>query len=197
MGREAVCLCTWGEGSGECKVLLEASAVIVRGPLRRQTPIASITDVRVDGDVLRFYAGAEAVSLRLGAKVAESWLKRLTAPPVTLATKLGVARGMKILLLGQVESEALGAALADTVLEKKKPEMIVLCAESQAEFARDLERATAFAVPPPVWVVYRKGTKSELGENAVRDQMRTRGLVDTKVAAVDGAYTALRFIHRR
>lgn len=197
MGREAVSPCTWGDVSGECKVLLETDALIVRGSVRRQAPIASITDLRVDGDALRFQVGAEAVSLQLGAKVAQSWLKKLTAPPVTLAAKLGVAPGMKILVLGQVASEALTAALADHVPEKRAPEMIVLCAESQAEFARDIERATAFAAQPPVWVAYRKGAKSELGESAIRDQMRGRGFIDTKVAAVDGAYTALRFIHRR
>lgn len=200
MGREAVCRCEWGDESGECRVLLETGSLMVRGPLRRQTPITSMTEVRVDGDALRFRVGAEAISLQLGAKMAQSWLKKLTAPPVTLAAKLGVVPGMKILLLGQVESEALTEALAGTAIERKAPELIVLCAESLAEFERDLKRATAFAEQPPIWVVYPKGTRkgpgSELGENAVRSRMRGLGFIDTKVAAVDAAYTALRFVRR-
>ena len=197
MGREAVCLCQWGDQSGECKVLLETDALIVRGPLKRQLPIASITGVAVDGDALRFVAGADTVSLLLGSKVAQSWAKKLVAPPVTLAAKLGIAPGVRILLLGHVESEALTAALAETAMEKKKPELIILCAESQVEFERDQRRATAFATQPPVWVVYRKGARSELGEKLVRDRMRSLGFIDTKVAAVDASYTALRFVIRR
>jgi ribosomal protein L30E len=196
MGREAVCHCEWGDESGECKVLLESDAVIARGPLRRQTPIASMTEIRVDGDALRFRAGAASVSLLLGAKRAQSWLSKLTAPPVTLAAKLGVVPGMKILLLGHAESEALTAALAEAVIEKRSPELVVLCAESPAEFERDLKRAAAFAAQPAIWVIYRKGARSELGESAARGRMRSLGFIDTKVAAVDGAYTALRFIRR-
>ena len=197
MGREAVCLCEWGGESAECKVLLEPDVLIARGGLVRKAAMASIQEARVDGDRLRFRVGGDAVALRLGEKQARSWLKKLTAPPVTLAAKLGFAPGVKILLLGEVESEALREALAGTVAEKKAPEMVVLCAELPAELERDLRRATAFGEPLPVWVVYRKGARSEVGEGVVRERMRDMGWVDIKVAAVDGVYTALKFVLKK
>ena len=75
--------------------------------------------------------------------------------------------------------------------------MVVLCAELPAELERDLRRATAFGEPLPVWVVYRKGARSEVGEGVVRERMRDMGWVDIKVAAVDGVYTALKFVLKK
>ena len=212
MGREAVCSCEWGGETAACKVLLETDALITRGPLRRKVLLASITEARVDGDLLRFCAGAERVALRLGAKQAQSWLKALTKPPVTLAAKLGVKPGMEILVLGEAGPEALREALCDafqyplrdapaaTRAGEKAPDLIVLCAESVAGMERDLTRALAFREQPPIWVVYPKGAgkmaASGLGEGQVRERMRGLGWMDTKVAAVDGVYTALRFVRR-
>ncbi|HEY9127048.1 MAG TPA: hypothetical protein VIM62_07965 [Acidobacteriaceae bacterium] len=196
MGREAVCRCEWGGEAAECKVLLEGDSLIVRGALRRKTPVASMTKVGVAGGALRFQVGEDAVLLQLGEKEARSWLKKLTAPPVTLAAKLGMAAGMRILVLGEAESEALKEALDGVVVEKKAPELVVLCAESLAEFERGLRRASALAGQPPIWVVYRKGAKSEVGEGVVRERLRDLGWIDVKVAAVDKTYTALRFVRR-
>jgi hypothetical protein len=200
MGREAVCFCSWGELSADCRVVLENDALLVRemlrGPLRREAPLAAMRDAVVDGERLLFRVNGEAVSLGLGAKAAESWRKKLTAAPVTLAAKLGLKAGMRAVVLGTVESEALVWALADIVLEAKAPELIVICAERDAELERDLRRATAFGDAPAIWIVYRKGAKSELGEGAIRVRMRGMGWMDVKVAAVDSVYTALRFVRR-
>jgi len=62
MGREATCHCQWGSESGHCKVLLETSELIVRGPIRRRVPIASLTQVSAQGNDLHFHANEDAVS---------------------------------------------------------------------------------------------------------------------------------------
>ena len=94
MGKEATCHVQWGDESGEGKVLLESCELIVRGAgrlSRRSVPIASLTDLRLEGDRLLFRAGTEEVALTLGAAEAQSWAKKITTPPPTLAAKLGIS----------------------------------------------------------------------------------------------------------
>ena len=197
MGREAECRCTWAGESADCKVLLETHDLILRGTIRRQLPIASLNQIEVQGDALTFRAGESAVALYLGAKLAQSWAKKLAAPPVTLASKLGIAAGSKILLIGHADSEALESTLAEAATTSgKTPEQIVACVHTPAELDRALARATSFAANPPVWIVYRKGARSDLPESVIRAVLRGQGFMDTKVAAVDATYTALRFSRR-
>jgi hypothetical protein len=194
MGREAECRCTYAGESADCKVLLETHELILRGPIRHQLPIASLNHIEVQGDALTFRAGETAVALHLGAKQAQSWAKKLAAPPVTLASKLGIAAGSKVLLIGHADSEALETALAEAATTSSRvPEQIVACVHTPEELDRALARATSFASNPPIWIVYRKGARSDLPESAIRTVLRGQGFMDTKVAAVDAIYTALRF----
>ena len=196
MGREAECRCTWAGESADCKVLLETHDLILRGTICRQLPIASLKQIEVQGDVLTFRAGESAVALHLGAKLAQSWAKKLAAPPATLASKLGIATS-KVLLIGHVDSEALEAALAEAATTSSSmPEQLVACVHTPAELDRALARATSYAANPPIWIVYRKGTRGDLPESIIRNVLRGQGFMDTKVAAVDATYTALRFSRR-
>jgi hypothetical protein len=196
MGREATCHCELGNESGECKALLESTEIILRGTtgrgsIKRKILIAQITGITVSGDQLKFQFGKEKAALTLGVKLAQSWAKKLTTPPPTLATKLGIAAGSKILILGEPESPELAAALADAKTVTKSPDLIVLCAHFEPELNQLLLRATAQAAP--IWVIYPKGAKSTLPETAVRNTLRSLGYIDVKVASVSGTLTALRF----
>jgi hypothetical protein len=48
----------------------------------------------------------------------------------------------------------------------------------------------------PLWIVYPKGGINGFGETAVRETLRQRGFIDTKIASVSPQLTALRFIWR-
>jgi hypothetical protein len=194
MGREATCHCELGTESGDCKVLLETAEIILRGSIRRTIPIAQITQVTVSGNHLKFQLGKEKASLTLGAKQAETWAKKLTTPPPTLASKLGITIGAKILILGEPESPELSSALADATAVAKSPDLIVLCANSEPELHQLLLRATAQAAP--ICIIYPKGAKSTLPETAVRNTLRSAGYIDVKVASVSTTLTALRFNKR-
>ena len=201
MGREAECRCTWAGESADCKVLLETHDLILRGAIRRQLPIVSLNQIEVQGDALTFRAGESAVALHLGAKQAQSWAKKLAAPPVTLAGKLGIVATSRVLLIGHADSEALEAALAEAATTSygnsgRTPELVVACVHTPDELGRALARATSFATNPPIWIVYRKGARSDLPEAIIRTVLRGQGFIDTKVAGVDAAYTALRFTRR-
>jgi hypothetical protein len=201
MGREAECRCTWAGESADCKVLLETHDLVLRGAIRRQLPIASLNQIEVQGDALTFRTGESTVALHLGAKQARSWAKKLSAPPVTLAGKLGIVATSKVLLIGHADSEALEAALAEAATTSngnsgRMPELVVACVHTAAELSDALARATSFAANPPIWIVYRKGARSDLPESILRTVLRGQGFIDTKVAGVDAAYTALRFTRR-
>lgn len=201
MGREVTCLCQWGTESAECKVLLETQDLIVRqtsrGPLRHQVPLTSLAEVKVQDGQLQFKAGPDLVKLDLGKSTAQSWAKKLVTPPPSLASKLGISNGTKLLLLGTTESDELEIALSQAeTASSKTPNMILINADSQSALERALQRATAFTPQPPIWIVYPKGSKSNLPESVVRSTLRSQGFIDVKVASVSSTQTALRFIRK-
>ena len=197
MGREAVCLCNWGGQSADAKVLLETHELIVRGAIRRRVPIASLTEVAVHEGQLHFRSGEDDVALTLGQELAQSWARKIATPPPTLAAKLGIHGQSKVLVLGESGSEELDAALAEVGTQTSKvPELIIIHAGTQIELHNALKRAIAYAVSPAIWIVYRKGPRSELSEADIRNTLRGQGFMDTKVASVSATHTALRFNRR-
>ncbi len=197
MGRETTCLCQWASLSGQCKVLLESRELILRGEIRRRIPIASVTDLAVEGDKLRFHAGDVEVALCLGSAMAQAWAKRITALPPTLAAKLGILPETRLLVLGEVESEELQAAIQKG-LTTDGPDATMIVARLRTII--DLDYAVhvyaAYPANPPLWVVYPKGARTLPGEAEIRSTLRFEGFIDTKVASVSEELTALRFIKR-
>lgn len=189
MGREAACACTWGSRRGDVKALLETHEIVVRGSLRAVAPLERIRDVRVEGDALRFSVDGIAVTLELGARTAGSWARKIATPPPTLAAKLGCTVGMRVRLIGD-PAAILEGALEGTVRSIRGSYALAI---ARVETAGHLAALPDVA---PLWVIYRKGKGAPVGEPAVREALRARGLVDVKTCAVDGAYTALKFIRR-
>ena len=200
MGREARCAASWGSRSGEVTALLETTEVLVRGAFRASAPRASVRDVQVVGDTLRFRAGKDRVALVLGA-AAPRWAAALAKPPPSLAVKLGIAPETRVLIDGEVDDAALAEALAEAGSANAKPHDVDLIvarvddADALAEVAARHDRRLASGVP--MWVVYTKGKAAPLGETAVIAMLRERGLIDLKVAAVSATLTALKFARRR
>jgi hypothetical protein len=197
MGLEARCTCRVNDGSGEVRALLESHELILRGEVKRKFPIASITQVRVDGGDLRFEAEKEKVALELGAVVAERWAKKLAAPPRTLAQKLGIGSSSKALVIGAVEDPALRDALAGSETAKPAEAKLSLAVVVDA-VALDHALQVHATLPSgaAIWIVYRKGSDSAFGEAAVRRIMRQAGYIDSKVSAVSDSFSATRYGRR-
>ena len=197
MGREARCHARWSGGEGEVKALLETHEVILRGDLRRTMPLSEI-DPRVEGEALVLRAGGEEVALDLGAQVAASWARKIAAPPVSLADKLGVGPQCRALVCGEVDDaqleEALRTALAPSAGEAH---LTVAVVQSEADLAAALECHRQLPDDAPIWMVYRKGKTSSYGEAVVRTTMRASGYIDTKTASVSDTLTGTRFSRRR
>jgi hypothetical protein len=197
MGKETTCDCQWGGESGHCKVLLETSELIVRGPIRRRVPIASLTQVSIEGNNLHFRAGEDAVTLILGTALAQSWAKKIATPPPTLAAKLGISPQSNLLIVGDCADEGLKAAIdGAAATDSKKPDMILAYIRSTSDLNYALDLYSKIASRPPMWIVYPKGSNKPIGETEIRNTLRQEGFIDTKVASVSATLTALRFLKR-
>jgi hypothetical protein len=197
MGREAICRCVWAGQAAECKVLLETHEMIVRGAIRRSVSIASLTEVSVrDGDLI-FHAGDDEVTLSLGSTLAQSWAKKLTTPPPTLATKLGILPGSQLALIGEIEGEELKTVIAGVASTGNREVTLILASvKTRKDLNYVLDRYPTYTSNPPIWIIYPKGPKQPLGESEIRSTLRHESFIDTKVASVSQSLTALRFIKR-
>lgn len=197
MGREAICQCQWGAESGQCKVLLETSELIVRGSIRRRVPIASLTKVSAQGNDLRFHVAEGAVTLCLGASLAQSWAKKIATPPPTLGMKLGITSQSNLLVTSDCADEELKIAVEiAATTESKNPDLILAHVKTVGDLNHVLDLYSKIPSDPPIWIVYLKGSNKPIGETEIRDTLRRENFIDTKVASVSASLTALRFVKR-
>jgi hypothetical protein len=194
VGREVRCRCRWNSDTGEVKALLESREIILRGHFNMRIALSSISEVRVDAEGLRFKVGSESLVFELDASEAVQWASRITKPPPTLRSKLGLGAIAKVLVLGRIRDPALKDALrgAHTRIPAQA-RMVVAVVEDESELAiaaRALE-----ALPPHsfLWIVHGKGPGVDFGESRVRAGMRARGFIDSKVTAVSSTLTATRY----
>jgi len=198
MGREAECECDCNGTPCRVKALVEPPELILRGALRRRLPFSDLTDVRADGEELRFGCGADRYALRVGRAMAEKWAQALTTAPPTLAKKLGISAETVLRMIGKVDDDALRIALGSVrAVSDTEPNLILARVNTPADLAGALQNAAKqLAACVPIWFVYPKGRGHALTENAVRTATLAVGIVDTKVCAVSSVLTALRFVRR-
>lgn len=197
MGREALCTARVGAETAEVTALLESTTVVLRGELKRKWDIATLKNLRIEGEELRFEAGDEAVALVLGEKEAGRWLKKLQTPPPTLAAKLGVSAATPALLIGPTVGTldpALAEALAGGITTNlREARMLVAVLSNPSELPRMAE-FHADMICNTVWVVHPKGPEASPSDTEVRLAMRNWGYVDNKTSAVSAALTATRYV---
>ena len=194
MGREASCRCRWGADAGEVKVLLESNALILRGAIKRKVALTDLKNVRIDGDDLCFKVGRDSIALRLGAKDAASWAKKIATPPPSLKHKLGLKDGVKAFTIGPLKDPALTEALKGaTTTSATKAALAVAVIENEKDLAKAI-RACPAAMP--IWIVHRKGKAAAYGDTPIRAAMRAKGFIDTKVSAVSPDFSATRYVQR-
>lgn len=198
MGQEANCNCDWNGTSAKVKALVEPPELILRGDLKRRVPFADMQHVRAEGDHLRFSYRGETVALTLGLDLAARWLKAFTAPPPSLAKKLGITANTIVRVIGPADDPALVEALAAASSGAGPADLILARVNTPAELARALKSAAdQLGHGVPIWFIYPKGKNHPLTENDVRNTALATGIVDTKVCAVSPTLTGLRFVKRK
>ncbi|MFT3972303.1 MAG: hypothetical protein QM699_02270 [Amaricoccus sp.] len=190
MGREALVHAEVGREAGEVKALLEARELILRGDIRRRFPKAMMSDVRVEGPMLRFSCHGEAVALSLGAKAADAWAGAIATPPPGLRAKLGLDKGAKALLIGVCDDPALAEALDGTLVDDVGEASMAI---ARIDAGEDLAKAQAACGTLPLWAVYPKGKAVPFGDAAIRTALRDVGWRDTRSCAVSDHLTATRY----
>jgi hypothetical protein len=183
----------------EVKVLIEPPELILRGGVRRRIPIAAMKQIRADGDRLRFMFNREPVVLNLGSDVTAKFAKALTTPPPSLAKKLGIAAESVVRMIGEVDDKALEKAISEAKeVTARGGDVILARVDTPGELTAALKKAAnELSCGVPIWFIYPKGPEHALNEHIVRATGLSVGIVDTKVAAVSTALTALRFVKRK
>jgi len=199
MGREAMCTCDWNGTIAEVKALIEPPELILRGGIRRRIPIAEMKRIRADGERLRFTFNGEAVALALGNEVAAKFAKALTTPPPSLAKKLGITAETVVRMIGEVDDKALEKATSEAKkVTSRNGNVILARVDTPGDLTGALKKAANdLDQGVPIWIIYPKGPGHALNEHIVRATGLSAGIVDTKVAAVSPALTALRFVKRK
>jgi hypothetical protein len=158
-----------------------------------------LQQARAAGNLLAFRFHDEPVTLHLGSAMAAKWAQAILTPPPTLAKKLGISESTRVRLIGSIDDDALRKALSEAAeISSRNSDLIVARVNTPAELSRALRTAAAqLAQGVPIWFVYRKGPGHALTASDVRSAGLSAGIVDTKIAAVSPALTALRFVKRR
>jgi hypothetical protein len=118
-----------------------------------------------------------------------------------LPQKLGIKPGSAVALVGAPEGFAasLGPLPAGASLGgHRTADLAVWFVRSSADLRPD--RIDRLADGRPLWIAWPKkasGVRTDLNENVVRDAGLARGLVDTKVCAIDETWSGLLFRRRR
>jgi hypothetical protein len=123
-----------------------------------------------------------------------------------LFQKLGIKEGSRVLpvrppenladLLGELPEGVRMASRAGPGLD-----MVLCFCTRRAELERDVTRLTPYLLPAGMfWAAWPKrasGLTTDITENTVRDVALPKGLVDTKVCAIDETWSGLRLVRRR
>jgi hypothetical protein len=115
---------------------------------------------------------------------------------------------MKVALIGAPPgfAETLGELPEGAKLRsgaRGRPGLVIWFVNSAAELGWEIRRISGFAAGVPLWIAWRKLSKSNRNEtsgpseNIVRETGLAAGLVDYKVCAIDSTWSGLLFASRR
>jgi hypothetical protein len=189
MGREARCVVQRDGERAEAKALLETDELIVRSPFRIAVPRREITAARAEGDHLTVEWPDGSVDLELGEREAARWAHEI-ANPKTLADKLGVKPGQRVLLVGDPDAELVGAG---TRVEQGPADVVFVAIESTGDLALIGSLQHEIASDGAIWTIRPKG-RADLTEAMVIGAGRDAGLTDIKIAKISDTHTAMKFV---
>ena len=190
MGRESRCpVCHDGERA-EARALLETDELIVRAPFRLGVPRREITSARAEGATLIVEWRGGSVELELGEREAQRWANEIVHPR-TLADKLGVKAGQRLLLVGALDyAELVGAG---TRVEQGPADVVFVAIDAAADLDRIASLRGEIAGDGAIWTVRRKG-QSDVTEAMVIAAGRAAGLTDIKIARISDSHTGMKFV---
>ena len=196
MGRETSTVVTFRGASGETKVLLEATELILRGGIKARFSRDTLREVCASPAGLTLNIAGDQLHLALSEAEAGKWAKAILTPPPSLAEKLGVGPDKPTWVLGELRDADLIMALdGATVANLAQATTMIAVIEIAADLAAVLAHAHNIFVP--VWAVYPKGKTADPGDAQIRAAFRGAGWMDNKTSAVSDRLTATRYAVKR
>ena len=154
MGREARCTVHHDGRTAEAKALLETDEVIVRSPFRLRIPLSEISLAVTEGEQLRLEFPGGPALLGLGEKEAARWAHAITHPR-SLADKLGVKAGQRVLLVGGVSQELRGDGAE--ALDGEPADVVFVAVEQPGDLDLLQKLRARIAPDGAIWAVRPKG----------------------------------------
>lgn len=126
-----------------------------------------------------------------------------------LPKKLGIGPGAVVALVSAPSSFDLPGLPEGSKIRRGargRHDLVVWFVDSRPQLELEIHRIAGFAAGVPLWIAWRKKTRgaaarsrptSGPSEGDVREAGLAAGLVDTKVCAIDGEWSGLRFTARR
>jgi hypothetical protein len=118
-----------------------------------------------------------------------------------LLDKLGVRPGMRVALVGELDSDGTLRALlsertADITTGRPKPDtdLVFLAADSLDELDALADLRNAIRANGAIWVVSRKGRAATIRDVDVIGAAKANDLVDNKVVSFSETHTSLRLV---
>jgi len=197
MGRECRCEYAAGGERAAVKAHLDSLHLHLSGGKKLSVALADVTSVEVAGDLLKVASKGATFSLKLGAREAALWYKKILSPP-SVADKLGFKADRSVVLVGALPHEIADAAKgaratkAARLPAKFAADIAVVLLSAGREEQRIAAAANALGPATALWLVYAKG--GQVNGDDIIALARRVGLMDTKVARVSDTHAALRFI---
>jgi CheY-like chemotaxis protein len=189
----------------QAKGLRQIPIVFVAGA---EATVAQAREELPDAGFCGWDGVGQALTAAIAAPPAEPVVPRSdsgTGSGKPLATKLGLKEGTVVALLDPPEGieATLGELPAGVTLRRGNRgarETTLWFMTSSRELERRFEAVARAVGEGTLWVAWPKrssGVASDLGEDAIRDFALARGMVDTKVCAIDATWSGLRLTRRR
>ena len=197
MGYHCACTLTLDGRTFQGSALLEQKELVFRGDLRLAIPLAIVQEVNArDGRLLVSFGGRHA-EFGLGEH-AEKWAKRITSPPSRL-DKLGVKTGMRVALVGPVDTVLRGeieeqGASVEGHAGRAALDMIFVAAGQLSDLEQLPGLATRLAPDGALWVIRAKGRGAAISERDSMAAGKRAGLVDVKVVSYSDTHSAEKYV---
>ncbi|MEW5799850.1 MAG: hypothetical protein AB1728_12690 [Bacteroidota bacterium] len=197
MGTEVTTKVSIGAKKTEAKVLLETSAIIIRGELGMTIPFNEMKSLTSENGILSFSFKGKKITVSVGAK-AEKWLEKIKNPKSVL-DKLGVTADSTVSVINFKDEKFLAdiqkKAGAVTLGKAAKGSDLIFYEANSEKEVEQLALLKKYLKPNGgIWVLSLKGKSATIKDIDVMKIGKRCGLVDNKVVGFSETHTALKFV---
>lgn len=197
MGTEVTAGVKIGTKRTEAKVLLETSAIIIRGASGMTIPFKEMKSITSKDGVLSFSFKGKRIALVIGTKSGK-WFEKITNPK-SLLDKLGVTADSKVSVININDQKFLNdlqkKAGTVTVGKTAKDSDLIFYEVNSEKEAGHLASLKEYLTPNGgIWVLSLKGKRATIKDGALMRIGKSCGLVDIKVVGFSDTHTALKFV---